>query len=306
MRYPDDTTIEDPAPAEPIYPVQDPEAAGPIVPPELMMNPGTVSFGGVAPLPAGTANANFAAQGIQTQPIGDVNYSEADKRLIRLNEDDRLVAMGINPVAYRKAKGEAEAQANQMQGLLGYQRDVAAGVPHAQALLKNSAQLFAKNPAHLADAVEKLSGVTDEGGSVSATPVYGAKGTPLEGKLLGHEYKDRLGRSRNFIPTSDKPSATEVATRAVLRDELRSDRSRLAALERDRRDVAKSAMNPDLDAQIAALTQKIAESTAAYTGAKTAAPAQEKSAIPFKEGAIVRNKKTGKVYKIVHGEPVEQ
>lgn len=122
---------------------------GPQVPPEALGAPlDNIDYGGAAPLPLGTANNNYAARfGIQNyQPPGEINYSENDKSLIRRNEDERLVALGVNPAAYRKAQVEAEVQANRMQGLLGYQNDRASGLPHEQALLKNFTKLYANNP----------------------------------------------------------------------------------------------------------------------------------------------------------------
>lgn len=265
---------------------------GPQVPPEALGAPlDNIDYGGATPLPLGTANNNYAARfGIQSyQPPGEINYSENDKSLIRRNEDERLVALGVNPAAYRKAQVEAEVQANRMQGLLGYQSARASGKSHEQAILENFQKLYANNPHQ---------GVAD---------ASRAGALPLVTKEVNGQTLYQNG-PESWRPLNSQVQAVERSISAEERKQLMDDRKQA------QKDIADAYKKADLEknqARLKAIDDQLSGSRSnALAGARGVTAPKEvsvkKEAIPFKEGAVVRNRKTGKIYKIVNGEPVEQ
>lgn len=192
------------------------------------------------------------------------------------------------------------------QGQRGYMRDLQNGMNAAQAFAKWGPMLF-KQATGIPEAIDR---------SVPA-PLSAYQKAQLAKPSLhavsGGLYRvPPTGTPETLVAPPVKPTPTPKLSEAA-REDLKDAYRELDAA---RRDMAKNSTmeitSPeviDASTRMGQATQRIRKIVGAPVAPPTAAVAATSTpstATPFKEGSLVKNKKDGKIYKIINGKPVAQ
>lgn len=204
-------------------------------------------------LPPGAMNAQLSSLPRVYATATDNAYT-AEQRAIRdaaLSERDRMYAQ-------RRAL-EAEQAARQfnfsqrLQGLLKGGATVEEATRYALPELADASQISL--------ALSRLPRVGNNPASISSVPIK----DPTTGKVIGQSVYDqgRLHATRFTNPEALTPD--ETAQRQILKGAIDSDRAQLSRLERMKGNIEQRALNPSLDSDIKAITDRLNANISAFT-----------------------------------------
>lgn len=210
----------------------------------------------------------------------------------------------------QKAEREAKAAAQQMEGQLGIQADLAAGVAWPQALAKWAPKLFAGEPAALARSMGDIVppqpptfGTTPEGARYMQSPTGGttlvppsySRG-PFEPRVIEKGGRTLYERSPDvFVPLTKEEQYG--ALNQVQRAELQTLNRREANLYRQLGGLTEeeAAEDPTLSKVLDQIAEIEAERQAIFSGAER--PKAEAQPLPAKKEDLVK----GRVYQTARG-----
>lgn len=260
-------------------------------------------------------------------PAGDIdaaNRSAPYSRVYATPEDNAYIAEQrgqamLDPrylVASNRVRVQAEEDAMRFAGQREFAQLVAGGATPEEAMRRTAGKLFWNHPDKMAAALAKTPGQGVVPTQLNAVPMMAGN------QQIGNAVYDPHGRlhSTQFTGPMHQPPDV-VAGQKMLAgeiDELERDLNRQRkALEGDRN-------NQELARTALATQQRLEQMRQQYVTGSTnwmgkasqpprvdvpafGDPAPRSAAVdasPFKEGEIVRNKKDGKRYRIVNGQPV--
>lgn len=210
----------------------------------------------------------------------------------------------------QKAEREAKAAAQQMEGQLGIQADLAAGVAWPQALAKWAPKLFAGEPAALARSMGDIVppqpptfGTTPEGARYMQSPTGGttlvppsySRG-PFEPRVIEKGGRTLYERSPDvFVPLTKEEQYG--ALNQVQRAELQTLNRREANLYRQLGELTEeeASKDPTLSKVLDQIAEIEAERQAIFSGAER--PKAEAQPLPAKKEDLVK----GRVYQTARG-----
>lgn len=220
--------------------------------------------------------------------LGQVEGTSMSNAYLAELEANRLRSADVRTrIAEANQRAKAEEQAMRLAGQMEYQQLVGAGATPEEALRRTAHKLYFNSPAGLATALR----------ATRPQPSFNPTLTDVEGGRLLQAGPNRA----QFIANKAPVMPPEVKAKdAILKNRLKAITSGPLGVAADPKEVA-------------ALENAIMENSTNWqaqasgprrppepTTSTTTQPA------PFKEGAIIRNKKNGKLYKVVNGQPVEQ
>lgn len=242
----------------------------PVYPEELRERPVALDTSG-NPIPP-------AAEGFQN--LGQV-YGTSTNNAYTAEQDQNYYNSLLPAQRSRQFRDEqlAETAAMRYAGQEKFRQLIAGGARPEEALRVAAPELFWNNPAALTSAIR----------FTKPQPEFNPTLIPVEGGRVFRQGPN----SAQFIPNPKPVMPPDVAAnQKILTERLKAMRSGPLALAADPNEVGK-------------LEQQIVEGSTNWMGRGTSPAATEEKS-PFKEGQTVRNKKDGKLYKIVKGVPVLQ
>lgn len=183
-----------------------------------------------APLPGGTMNAQLPPPA-PVDPTARYTTPEQDRFLIQRNQDERNVALGIDPIKARLADIAQQEHATRMAGQLEYQQLVQGGASPEEALRRTADKLFFSHPDQLATALYHLPAPGVVPGALQAVPITGANGEQI-GDVV-YDPKGRVHASRFTGPAKMPPDV--AANQKVLEAQLAAQRKELSQAQKDMR-----------------------------------------------------------------------
>jgi hypothetical protein len=218
------------------------------------------------------------------QSLGEVQGTATSNAYLAELEAERQRQMSTRErIAAANQRVKAEEQAMRFAGMQEYQQLLAGGSAPEEAMRRVAHKLYYSSPTGLASILR----------ATRPEPEFAPGFEEVEG---GRVFKSGPQRAQ-FIPDKPPVMPPEVKAKEF------ALKSRLNALTSG----TFAGMKTN---EIADIERKLVENSTNWmgqaAGPRPPATSTTTQAAPFKEGATIRNKKTGKLHKVVNGQPVEQ
>lgn len=224
---------------------------------------------------------NPPAEGFQD--LGQVYGTSTSNAFLAEQEANRVLNMNTRErIAMANQRAKSEEMAMRLAGQMEYEQLVSGGAKPEEALRRVAHKLYFNSPTGLASALR----------ATAPREQFNPSVTKIEGGRLIQTGPNRVQYDRDR-PLQMPPEVK--AQQEVLKNKLRAASSGQGALVADPKEVAE-------------LERQYVEGSTNWMGRAEMPkpPATDAAKSPFKEGQVIRNRKDGKLYKVVNGQPVLQ